>query len=120
LRCVRTACAPHGFSMQLLGHSKPLYLPVAHPAVQILTDCYNEATGTNSAPYVTGGGTYARHMPNCVAFGCEFPGRTSPFGAERGGFHQPDECISIDDLLSSLKIYILALLRMDQADLPSI
>lgn len=120
LRCVRTACAPHGFSMRLLGHSKPLYLPVAHPAVQILTDCYNEATGTNSAPYVTGGGTYARHMPNCVAFGCEFPEHASPFGAERGGFHQPDECISIDDLLSSLKIYIFALLRMDQADLPSI
>ena len=27
LRCVRTACAPHGFSMALLNHNKPLYLP---------------------------------------------------------------------------------------------
>ncbi len=120
LRCVRTACAPHGFSMALLNHNKPLYLPAGHPAVQALTACYNEATGAGSAPYVTGGGTYARHMPNCVAFGCEFPGHASPYGAGRGGFHQPDECLSVDDLLLSLKIYIFALLRMDEAALSSV
>lgn len=27
---------------------------------------------TESQPQAIGGGTYAKSMPNCVAFGCEF------------------------------------------------
>ena len=41
-------------------------------------------------------------MPNCVAFGCEFPGRDN-------AMHQDDEHILLDDLLVSTAIYAKAL-----------
>jgi succinyl-diaminopimelate desuccinylase len=45
-----------------------------------------------------GGGTYAKEMPNIVAFGPIFPGKPDLD-------HQPDECIEIEDLIKMTKIY---------------
>ena len=63
-----------------------------------------------------GGGTYARKLPNAVAFGLgmNLPGLapcplTKP---GRGGAHQADENISLQALLTGLKIYLLSLLEI--------
>lgn len=53
-------------------------------------------------PQCMGGGTYAKEMPNCVAFGAEFPGHNN-------GMHQNDEHILIDDLMDAVAIYAAAL-----------
>lgn len=34
---------------------------------------------TESQPQAIGGGTYAKSMPNCVAFGCEFKDEVTQF-----------------------------------------
>lgn len=53
-------------------------------------------------PQAIGGGTYAKEMPNCVAFGAEFPGRNNCM-------HQNNENILLEDLLKAAAIYAQAL-----------
>ncbi|MEG0549356.1 MAG: dipeptidase PepV, partial [Coprobacillus sp.] len=57
---------------------------------------------TTHKPQTIGGGTYAKSMPNCVAFGVQFPDTDNKI-------HQNNEEISIDDLLKSTAIYAKAL-----------
>lgn len=93
----------------------PCYIPEDHPAVRQLTKLYGEITGEEKAPYVMGGGTYARHLPNAMAFGPDFPGEDLPCPAGHGDCHEPDECQSIDGLVQATRIYIHALMELDAA-----
>ena len=47
---------------------------------------------------VIGGGTYARALKNGVAFGPEFPGEDAPV-------HQPNEYITLENLMKMSVIY---------------
>ena len=61
-----------------------------------------------------GGGTYARHFPYAVSFGPEHSDMVLPeFG---GPMHGANEAAPIDKLLEALKIYIIALLRLEEID----
>lgn len=102
----------HGVEYVFDSDSKPNYIPKDHPAVVQLTKVYAEVTGTELPPYVMGGGTYARHLPNAVAFGPDDPEEKLPLG--QGNCHEPNECQSIDGLLKAVKIYICALLELDK------
>lgn len=93
---------------------KPSYLPITHPAVKQLCQVYRDCTGKDAEPYVMGGGTYARHLPNAVAFGPDFPQEAKPFGQGRGDCHQPDECQSIKGLIEATRIYVHALAQLDK------
>ncbi len=93
----------------------PFYMPLDNPAVQACIDSYNLITGEHAAPYTIGGGTYARHFPNAVAFGPEHPERPMP--AFCGPIHGADEAGSRRDFTEALKIYITALLRLEELDL---
>ncbi|WP_334199399.1 hypothetical protein [Spiroplasma citri] len=53
---------------------------------------YQEVTGDNyTKPVAIGGGTYAKAMPNCVAFGAEFDINESTM-------HAYNEYVKVDDL----------------------
>ena len=67
---------------------------------------YQEKTGDYEAkPITIGGGTYARSMPNAVAFGALFPGAVDTM-------HQKDEYIEIEDLVKMTDIFAEAILRL--------
>ncbi len=69
-------------------------------------EIYRENTGdTVSGPMVIGGGTYARALSCGVAFGPRFPGK--PEYA-----HQKNECIDIEDLMLSSRIYADAIYEL--------
>lgn len=80
----------------------PLYLPRDSQLVRTLCRVYAELTGGKADPVAIGGGTYARTMPNIVAFGGAFPG--DPETA-----HQAGEYLTIDQLLATAAIYRQAL-----------
>ncbi|HML48337.1 MAG TPA: M20/M25/M40 family metallo-hydrolase, partial [Clostridia bacterium] len=81
------------------GHEHlPLHVPAQHPVVVKLGQVYHELTGGDPAPYSIGGGTYARSMDNCVAFGANFPGREELA-------HQAGEYVSIEDLMMNVRIF---------------
>ena len=92
----------------------PFYMALDNPAVQACIRAYNDFTGENAKPYTIGGGTYARHFPNAVAFGPEHPERPMPDFA--GPIHGVDEAASMDWLLEALKVYILALVELEKLD----
>ena len=94
--------------------SAPFYMSLDNPAVQVCVEAYNAVTGENAKPYTIGGGTYARHFPNAVAFGPEHPERPMPDFA--GPIHGVDEAACKDWLLEALKVYILALIELEKLD----
>lgn len=53
-------------------------------------------------PITIGGGTYAKHCKNTVAFGALFPGREYVM-------HQPDEYMPVSDIMKSAFIYARAI-----------
>ena len=94
--------------------AKPFYIEADSPAILVCIDTYNEVTGENASPFTMGGGTYARHFPYAVSFGPEHNDMVlPPFG---GPMHGANEAAPLDKLLEALKIYILALLRLEEID----
>lgn len=82
---------------------KALYMDPKSELVTKLHNAYVEFTGDHEHhPQTIGGGTYAKSMPNCVAFGIEFPGSDNKI-------HQNNEEISIDELMKATAIYAKAL-----------
>lgn len=70
-----------------------------------LAEVYEEVTGMDGTPVTTTGATYARFMPNIVAFGPSFPG-------QKGIAHNADEYMPVADLLKNMEIYMLAIYRL--------
>ena len=69
------------------------------PFVRLLMDVYREVSGDcESEPISIGGATYARAIPNAVAFGPLFPW-------EEELAHEPDEFVDLDSLQKAGEVY---------------
>ena len=99
-----------------VGRAKvPFSVSADDPAVKALIDTYNEFTGKHAEPFAMGGGTYARNFARAVSFGPEETGLELP---EWGGqMHGPNECANEEQLKQALKIYIVAILRLNELEL---
>ena len=99
-----------------LGRAKvPFSVSADDPAVKALIDTYNEFTGKHAEPFAMGGGTYARNFARAVSFGPEETGLELP--AWGGQMHGPNECANEEQLKQALKIYIVAILRLNELEL---
>lgn len=94
-----------GIRVENMEHQKPLYFPEDHPIIKILSKVYEEQTGKKASLLSIGGGTYAKEMPNIVAFGPLFPG-------EPELIHQSNEYIKTEDLIKNTKIYAQAIYEL--------
>lgn len=94
-----------GIKVENFEHQKPLYFSPDSPLIQTLQKVYKEETGKDGELISIGGGTYAKEMPNTVAFGPIFPG-------EPDVIHKPNEYIKIEDLILISKIYAKALYEL--------
>ena len=83
----------------------PLYVPLDSELVSTLMAVYKEKTNDNSHAVSSGGATFARTMPNCVAFGALFPGALQTE-------HQANERTVIDDLYKAMDIYAETIYRL--------
>ena len=93
----------------------PFYISADAAPIQALIETYNEVTGENAKPFTMGGGTYARHFPKAVSFG---PERLDTVLPEFGGpMHGANEAANIAQLMQALKIYILAILKLETIEL---
>lgn len=90
------------FEVECVSHYLPVRFEKDCPMVVALQNAYEKITGLDGTPVTTTGGTYAKLMPHIVPFGPSFPG-------QKGIGHQPNEWMSIEDLLTNAKIYALAL-----------
>ena len=93
----------------------PFYISADAAPIQALIETYNEVTGENAKPFTMGGGTYARHFPKAVSFG---PERLDTVLPEFGGpMHGANEAANIAQLMQALKIYILAILKLETIEI---
>ena len=92
-------------SYEEFDYLAPLYVPKDSELVSTLMAIYQEKTGDTSPAMSSGGATFARTMPNCVAFGALFP------GAEQTE-HQANERASLDDLYRAMDIYAETIYRL--------
>jgi succinyl-diaminopimelate desuccinylase len=91
---------------QELNHSAVHYVSKDSELVQTLLKAYQEVTGdTTSQPVTIGGGTYARMLPNAVAFGALLPGREDVA-------HRVNEYMVVEDLYTAVDVYTKALIAL--------
>ena len=106
-------CAPQlnslfaavGFRKDAETHKAKLYIPEDSQLVQTLLKVYKEHTGLDGRPKSIGGGTYAKSLPNILAFGPIFPG-------DEVREHKPDEFIEIPKLMKTAQIIAAAMYEM--------
>ena len=75
--------------------------------VRTLLRCYASVTGDHAGAQKTGGGTYARELPNAVAFGPVFPGTVT-------NLHDANECIPATHLEKLYEIYLKSIAALDK------
>jgi succinyl-diaminopimelate desuccinylase len=106
VRRLSAVAADYGLEYREYDWLAPLYLPLDHFVMRALMKVYRDLTGdTVSQPVATGGATYARAMPDCVAFGPIFPG-------EAITEHQPNERAILANLHKAMEIYAHAVLAL--------
>ncbi len=91
---VKAAFEQAGLHQTYLQHKPRIYMAPDSPLVQKLLKVYRDYTGQAAQPKCIGGGTYAKMMPNTLAFGPIFPG-------DEVREHKPDEFIELDRLLDN-------------------
>lgn len=96
-----------GLHTELLTNYDPVIFEKDSPMVKALQESYEIVTGRDGTPVTTTGGTYAKGMPGIVPFGPSFPG-------QKGIGHNPNEWMTVEDLISNARIYALALYRLGQ------
>lgn len=108
-----TDCAPvldakfaaAGFTKAAEQHKEKLYVPEDSRLVKTLMKVYREQTGLDDRPKSIGGGTYAKSLPNIVAFGPIFPG-------DEVREHKPDEFIEVSRLMENAQMIAAAMYEM--------
>lgn len=90
----------HGFY-----RDTPLVFDPQAKLVKRLMADYTKATGEHPAPAISGGGTYAKRIPNAIAFGMWFPDKPYPG-------HDVDEKVPVADLTRGEKVLIEALVDL--------
>ena len=106
---VKAAFENAGWKLEQSVHKEKLYYPETAPLVKALLETYRTATADYAPPKCIGGGTYAKVLPNTVAFGPLFEG--DPVTE-----HQPDEFIDLDRLVQNAQIIAQAMVKL--ANLP--
>ncbi|PRY82330.1 M20 family metallopeptidase [Alkalibacterium olivapovliticus] len=99
------ASALYGLEYKEYDYLPSLHVPLESELIQTLLSIYRDKTGDQSEPTTSGGATYARSMPNMVAFGAHFPGSKSLA-------HQENEHIDLDDFYKSMSIYAETIYRL--------
>lgn len=92
----------------ILSKAEPLFFDVNNPMIKALKKAYVDVTGDDKTEMeAIGGGTYAKAIHNCIAFGCEFIG-------EDNHIHDNDERLSIDSFKKQVELYIEAIKNLNE------
>lgn len=83
----------------------PIFISKEKPFLKIMEDTYNELSGLKNEFTLAHGTSYAKAMPNTVAWG-------PVFYEEDESCHIANEYMSVEKLLKATEIYVVALARM--------
>ena len=93
-------------NIEIIKFTVSTYFPIDSEIVQKLLKVYQEVTGDRkNMPITMGGGTYAKTLKNCIAFGCGFPNVNNKI-------HEANEYVDIKELMLQVKLYVHAILEL--------
>ena len=96
-----------GIELEEIANWNPVLYDKNSEYVQTLQKVYNYVTGFDAKPVTTTGGTYAKIIPNIIAYGPSFPG-------QKDIAHLPDEWFDLSDLEKITEIYALSLYEVSK------
>ncbi len=96
---------PPKSKVEVLRYSPNLFIDCNDTLITTLLGAYKDVTGLDAYCMHCGGGTYARELPNAVAFGPTFPGLVT-------NIHKPDECFPVEAFYKAAKVYKEAFIRL--------
>ena len=110
---------PYGLNCSTISSMDPVSKDKNAPEVRILTDIWNENMSKYygfeesyrkkySQPLAIGGGTYARHIPNTIAFGLQAPWQEDVC-------HQANESRRLSDFEADIDVLTEAVKRLSSA-----
>lgn len=103
---IEKTCRDGEIEMSVKSHMDGLYIDEASGFIGILMEAYQKGSGDDSGrPMAIGGATYARAIPNAVAFGPLFPD-------EEELAHEANEYLALESLEKMTLIYIEALKKL--------
>ena len=91
---------------QINRHVPPLYVDENNIYLKELLKAYNSVTNEEVKPITIGGRTYCTMIPNSVSFGAKFP-------QDEELAHQANECMDLDNFKKIIKIYLQALINLN-------
>ena len=108
----------YGLTVEVLNQMDPLYKSKDLPQIALLTEIWKsnmpsysgykpEYLSEYTEPIAIGGGTYARHMPNTIAFGIQAPWQEDQC-------HQANECRSLSDFETDIKVMTEAIMGLSE------
>lgn len=101
-------CEDKDNEFALRSKIEPLYFDINSPMIKSLKKAYVDVTGDDKSEMeAIGGGTYAKSIKNCIAFGCEFNG-------EDNHIHDANERLNIESFKKQVELYVAAIKNLDQ------
>jgi len=108
----------YGLTVEVLNQMDPLYKSKDLPQIALLTEIWKsnmpsysgykpEYLSEYTEPIAIGGGTYARHMPNTIAFGIQAPWQEDQC-------HQANECRALTDFETDIKVMTEAIMGLSE------
>lgn len=104
------------WGIDILKNSKGYLIAENEPIANIIKNVYSYLSESKeSKPLKTSGGTYSRMLNNAYSIGNIAPYKTKAIDLPdgHGGFHQPDEKLSIDGFLEGIKILVCMIMEID-------
>lgn len=98
------------FKLEDFDSARPLFYDKNTNWIQALKKAYVDVTNdTDHDLQAIGGGTYAKHLNNIIAFGCQFLD-------ENNHIHESNEELSIDSMKKQIMIYIEAIKNLNEVE----
>lgn len=114
VKAIEDSVARYGGSVRVCAQSDGYFVSADDEKIKALTNACESVLGIECKPYTMGGGTYARWLPNTVAFGSAIESERKYLGDERGGPHQRDEYISRREFFDGMLIYSLSVSNLSE------
>ncbi len=106
LERIKIEAEKYSLDVEIIHHSKPLYLPKDTETIRVLSEAYEQAVGEKPELYSTGGGTYARMLGSKgVAFGPAFPD-------DNVNMHNADESVDEENFFKHARICMQAIYKL--------
>ena len=112
------SCTDHAFTLTIKTSAEPWFVPMdwkgglPEKLTKIAIDVLDHPE-INLHPMILPAGTYSPTLPNSLGFGPCYSPEIIPI-PKYGYAHGPNESVCVDEMLEAIRVYIIAMLQIDE------